>query len=268
MKTKLFFNLMIIGIIVSFGFTSCSDDDKEIDVTGITLSTNSIVLEKGSTAQITVTAFSPTDATKKTISWTSSNTAIATVDNTGKVSGISTGFSTITATAQSGITVNCELAVYDDNLTQRLAWEGITSDSIVLNMQIGQCIILIYDEQMNLVHKINNVNTPISVAVPQNGFIKSTNPMETALSLESQQNLSHLDCSNNAISFLKFYVNLNSLVCNNCPNLNLAIVDGATLPSDVHSDVLNTLQGIADLKLVVNNTTYKYIDGAWTEVQQ
>jgi len=267
MKLNNLFNLLIIGIIVSVGFTSCSDDDTEIDVTGITLNTNSIILEKGSTYQISVTAFTPPEATKKTISWTSSNTAVATVDNTGIVSGVGAGHCAITATAESGAEAICEVSGYSGDEPERLAWQGITSDSISLSMETLS-VVLVYDEQMNLIHEIaNGLNTPFSFPVPANGSLKSTNPIESLLLLGSQQSLSHLEVSNNDLQSIIFYKSLTSLTVNNCPNLNLVRIDGATQLSDIHADVLNTLQGIADVTLVVNDTAYKYIDGTWTEVQ-
>jgi uncharacterized protein YjdB len=44
----------------------------------------------------------PTNATNKTVTWTSSDPTVATVSSTGVVSGIAAGSATITATTQSG----------------------------------------------------------------------------------------------------------------------------------------------------------------------
>lgn len=55
----------------------------------------------GDTQQLTASV-SPADATNPTVHWTSSNPAIATVDNSGLVKGVGMGTVTITATSVSG----------------------------------------------------------------------------------------------------------------------------------------------------------------------
>lgn len=66
-----------------------------LDVPANTTVTNIIL---GTSHKLTATV-SPSDATNKTVKWTSSNTAIATVDSTGKVTAKKIGYCTITAEA-------------------------------------------------------------------------------------------------------------------------------------------------------------------------
>lgn len=55
----------------------------------------------------------PAKATDKTVSWSSSDNSIATVDADGKVTGVGKGIVTITATAnQNGVSGSCEIEVY------------------------------------------------------------------------------------------------------------------------------------------------------------
>ena len=71
---------------------------KFIAVTSITLNKTELAIIKGNTETLTATV-NPTDATDKTVIWSSSDTAIATVDANGKVTAVDGGSATITAKA-------------------------------------------------------------------------------------------------------------------------------------------------------------------------
>ena len=72
---------------------------KPVPVTSITLNKTSLELTKGESKTLTATV-TPADATNKTVSWTSSNPSIASVDSKGKVTGTGNGSATITAKAE------------------------------------------------------------------------------------------------------------------------------------------------------------------------
>lgn len=81
-------------------------------VTGISLNNSSVTLKKGETAQLTATV-TPSDATNKTVQYTSSNTKVATVNSSGKITAVGGGTAKITATAggKSAVcTVNVKVA--------------------------------------------------------------------------------------------------------------------------------------------------------------
>ncbi len=70
---------------------------------------------------ITFTAtVSPSDATYSTVTWSSSNTDVATVDQTGKVAAVSSGSAIITATAD-GVSDTCEVTVQPASYTIAVA---------------------------------------------------------------------------------------------------------------------------------------------------
>ena len=58
-------------------------------------------IEAGDTTQLTATV-TPSNASDQSVSWSSSNTAVATVDSSGIVTGVGTGSATITATTTDG----------------------------------------------------------------------------------------------------------------------------------------------------------------------
>ena len=80
-------------------------------VTGVTLAPTSLSLFTGDTAPLTATV-QPADATNKTVNWSSSDEAVATVDSTGKVTAVGAGKATITVTTADGShTATCTVTV-------------------------------------------------------------------------------------------------------------------------------------------------------------
>lgn len=87
-----------ISIITDDGghIASCDVNVSEILVTELSLNKSNFQMEKNSTVKIGCSV-QPSDATDKEITWSSSDTKIATVDQSGNVKGISYGMATITA---------------------------------------------------------------------------------------------------------------------------------------------------------------------------
>ena len=72
------------------------------NVTGISINPNSAQTKNiGENFTITATV-SPSDANNKSITWSSTNSGVATVDSNGNVRCVSAGTTTITATAADG----------------------------------------------------------------------------------------------------------------------------------------------------------------------
>lgn len=78
-----------------------SYDIRAILINSITLNKTSATLEKNNTVQLVVT-INPSNATDKSLTWTSSNTGVATVNGSGLVTGKGSGTTTITAKANDG----------------------------------------------------------------------------------------------------------------------------------------------------------------------
>lgn len=78
----------------------------------ISLSKDKLSLENGTSAQLTVTVL-PQDADDSSVTWTSNNTMVATVDATGRVSAVGVGTAVITATTNDGsnLSVSCTVTV-------------------------------------------------------------------------------------------------------------------------------------------------------------
>ena len=108
MKTQHFIYCIAV---VAVCFTACKKDEKTTPVTGITLNKNELALMPGDTATLIAT-IKPDNADTKTVIWTSSNLAVATVDDNGLVTAIATGETTITIHTQDGNkTATCTVTV-------------------------------------------------------------------------------------------------------------------------------------------------------------
>ena len=83
-----------------------------VKATAIEITADQDYVYTGNTLQLSFD-ITPEDATYKTVTWTSSNSSLATVDDDGVVSGIAAGDVTITATAMdgSGVTATYDITV-------------------------------------------------------------------------------------------------------------------------------------------------------------
>ena len=87
--------------------------------TSVTLNKTTLTLDGGSSETLTATVL-PADTTNKTVTWESSNTAVATVSTSGVVSavkGATTGTANITATTTNGMVATCTLTVNQYEVT-------------------------------------------------------------------------------------------------------------------------------------------------------
>ena len=93
-------------------------------LSSISLNKTSASLLIGGTVTLSVSSSYPLDAVDKTVSWSSSNTSVATVNaSTGVVTAVAAGSATITATANdgSGTTATCSVTVYPEGT---IVWDS------------------------------------------------------------------------------------------------------------------------------------------------
>ena len=88
--------------------------DGTIPVSSISLNKTELTLQVGDSETLTATV-KPDDATDKTVTWSSSNNAVAIVDSNGKMVALKEGSSTITA-AVGNLSTSCSVTVYPSTL--------------------------------------------------------------------------------------------------------------------------------------------------------
>ena len=100
-----------------------------IKVSSITISPENATIEVGETKQFAA-AISPSDADNKEIEWSSDNTAVATVDANGLVTGVAKGEATITAIAKDGSGVKGSATITVIVLPTSVTFDGKTDQEI------------------------------------------------------------------------------------------------------------------------------------------
>ena len=95
---------------------TCSVTVAGIKITSITLTPATVSIVKGGSTTLS-TSISPTDASNKTLQWSSSNTSVATVNQNGKVTAASKGTAKIYAKATdgSGVQALCNVSVIESD---------------------------------------------------------------------------------------------------------------------------------------------------------
>ena len=111
------------------------DDDKDIAVTSLLLDKTSLMLEVGESYTLVVTV-SPNNATDKSITWSSTNSSVATVSG-GKVTAKSEGTTTITATAHNGKSVSCIVTV-NEPAPEVIEVTSVSLNKTSLTLEIGE----------------------------------------------------------------------------------------------------------------------------------
>ena len=116
---------------------SCEVTVKEpIAPTDITVSPTVMYINKGETRKLNY-SLTPYDATT-TVTWSSDNTSIATVNSNGEVKGINKGVTTIYATTENGKTASCEVTVNTIEATS-------ISLPVSQTLKVGETVTLTYN---------------------------------------------------------------------------------------------------------------------------
>ena len=106
-----------------------------VAVTGVTLNKNATSITAGQTETLTATV-APNDATDKSVTWTSSNEAVATVSNEGVVTAVAAGEATITVTSNADNTKTATCTV-----TVTVPVTGVTLDQSELALTVGDAAV-------------------------------------------------------------------------------------------------------------------------------
>ena len=119
-----------------------AEEQTAVKVTAITLNKTATTITAGQTETLSVSSVTPDDATDQTVTWSSDNEAVATVDADGKVTAVALGTANITATANdgSGVTATCAVTVNKVVTINQSDWGGwdtpITKDGVTVSARM------------------------------------------------------------------------------------------------------------------------------------
>ena len=120
--------------------------EQNVPVTGVTLDQSTASVEESGTITLTATV-APSNATDQTVSWSTSDSSIATVSN-GVVTGVSTGTATITVTTtDGGFTDTCTVTVTTPTYTEWVQTNTLVSgqDYLIANANTGSLYLVSKD---------------------------------------------------------------------------------------------------------------------------
>ena len=131
-ERKVFKTMAALQVIPEGGSVTPTD----VPVTGVQLAPSSASLEVGGTVTLTATVL-PSDATNKSVAWTSSNRSVATVDGNGKVTAVAAGEAVITVvTSDGGFTASSTITV-TSSTPEPVAVESVSLDQTDLTLNVG-----------------------------------------------------------------------------------------------------------------------------------
>ena len=119
--------LLSLGLLI----LSCGPTEKEVAVSSVSLNKSSAELTVGETLRLSATV-SPADATDKSVTWSSSNSSVATVSPTGEVTAVAVGSANITASA-GGKSASCAVTVVNPTVSV----SSVTFDKDRLDLTVG-----------------------------------------------------------------------------------------------------------------------------------
>lgn len=127
---------MVNSITLTLGEGGSVTPPDPVSVTGVSLNKNATTIAIGANETLTAT-ITPANADNQAITWSSNNTAVASVDQTGKVTGVSAGTATITVTTQDGNkTAACTVTVPDPS-ADPVAVTGVSLNKTSTSLTVG-----------------------------------------------------------------------------------------------------------------------------------
>ena len=154
-----------------------------VPATSVTLSETELPLLRGA-AETLIATVVPSDATNKRVTWSSTNTAVATVEN-GTVTAVSAGNATITVTTEDGNhTARCEVVV----VTDPIPVSGVSLSQTELSLVKGATATLratvVPSDATN--QKVTWHSTNTAVVIVENGIVTAVSAGNATITVTTE----------------------------------------------------------------------------------
>ena len=182
MKKSLLFIVSILLLPAIFLFVGCSKEN----LNNIELNKTELSLFVGETEQLEL-KFSPENVENKSVTWTTTNNAVANVDEKGEITAIGNGYCVIIVTSYNGKTAYCNVRV---NAKPVMA-EDIQVDKEMIDLLVGDnCVINATVLPENTTDKsliwTSSNNEVITI---DNGFVKAVGIGNTEIIITTSNNI-------------------------------------------------------------------------------
>ena len=161
-------------------------------VTGVTLDRTDLTLTVGSSRTLTA-SLSPENASNRSVAWESSAPSVAFVDDSGTVTGVSSGKATVTVkTADGAKTASCEVTVADP-----IRVSGVTLNASEMTIAVNSVVFLTAAvSPVNATEKAVTwqSDAPAVATVDAGGMVKGMSPGEAVITVKTKDGAKTAQC--------------------------------------------------------------------------
>ena len=249
MKRKLLMTTLMLTLAVCsiLGLTACGGNNDNgnnsgggnstIAVTSITLNRSSLNLEIGDTVSLYETIY-PSNATDKSVTWSSSNTSVATVSN-GTVTAKSSGTASITVKTSNNKTAICYVTV-NNSAPQTVAVSSVSLNKTSATLEVGDTLSLYATiSPSNATDKsVTWSSSNTSVATVSNGLVTAKSAGTATITVKTSNNKTatcYVTVKNQEILPTAIYLSKSSVELNEGENITLTTT---ILPNNVTNKVV------------------------------
>ncbi len=166
--------------------------DITIDLEASGITADGLTLNVGESHKVIV-KFTPEDATDTSLSWSSSDSSVATVDSEGNVTGVAKGEATITIKSGNGISTTFKVTVVKPvtDIEIDLEASGITADGLTLNVGESHKVIVKFTPEDATDTSLAWSSSDTSVAtVDSEGNVTGVAKGEATITIKSENGIS------------------------------------------------------------------------------